>query len=58
MEAPIRTIFVTLKRSFAGTRENHVKILESLGFSRRQQTLELPNTSSIRGAIDKVSGYN
>ena len=54
MEPSIRSLFITLKRSFAGTRETHVRILESLGLRRRQQTVERVNTASIRGAIDKV----
>ena len=54
MEPQIRTLFITLKRSFAGTRESHVRVLQSLGLSRREQTIERGNTASIRGAIDKV----
>lgn len=54
MEPPIRTLFITLKRSFAGTRESHVRILRSLGLRKREGTVERKNTSSIRGAIDKV----
>ena len=50
----MRSLFVTLKRSFAGTRESHVRILRSLGFSYRQQTVEKPNVDHIRGAINKV----
>lgn len=55
MSAPVQALFVTLKRSFAGTQERHVRILRSLGFSYRQQTLAKPNTAHIRGAIDKAS---
>ncbi|PRW33800.1 50S ribosomal L30 [Chlorella sorokiniana] len=51
---PVRSLFVTLKRSFAGTRDSQLRILRSLGFSYRQQTLEKPNTPQIRGAVDKV----
>ena len=54
--APVRSLFVTLKRSFAGTREHHVRILRSLGFSYRQQTVEKPNSPHIRGALEKASG--
>lgn len=54
MAEPIRTLFITLKRSFAGTRESHRLILESLGFRYRQQTVERANMGSIRGALDKV----
>lgn len=55
MEQPVRTLFVTLRRSFAGTRETHRGVLKSLGLSYRQQTVEVANRSSIRGAIDTVS---
>lgn len=55
MNAPIHSLFITLKRSFAGTREHHVRILQSLGFRYRQQTVEKPNAAHVRGAIDKAS---
>ncbi|EFN56477.1 expressed protein [Chlorella variabilis] len=54
MAPPVQSLFITLKRSFAGTREHHVRILQSLGFRYRQQTVEKPNVAHIRGAIDKV----
>ena len=54
MSQPIHSIFVTLRRSFAGTRESHVRIVQSLGLRKRQQTVRLPNTATARGAIDKV----
>ncbi|KAK9845243.1 hypothetical protein WJX81_000968 [Elliptochloris bilobata] len=54
MAEPIRTLFITLKRSFAGTRDTHRRIMESLGLRNRQQTVERANMGSIRGAIDKV----
>lgn len=50
----VHSLFVQLRRSFAGTREHHVNILKSLGFRWRQQTLELANTPNVRGAVDKV----
>lgn len=56
MSAPVHSLFITLKRSFAGTQEHHVRILQSLGFSYRQQTVEKPNVPHIRGAIEKVRG--
>lgn len=55
MNAPVQSMFVTLKRSFAGTREHHIRILRSLGFSYRQQTVQKPNVAHIRGAINKAS---
>ena len=53
-EQPIKTLFVTLRRSFAGTRESHIAVLRSLGLSYREQTVQVPNRASVRGAIDKV----
>jgi large subunit ribosomal protein L30 len=52
--AAVRSIFVTLRRSFAGTRESHLRILRSLGLKWRQHTVELPNTPGVRGAAEKV----
>lgn len=54
MSGEIRHLFVTLKRSFAGTRDTHVKIVKSLGLRHREQTVQKPNVASVRGAIDKV----
>ena len=54
MNGEVRYVFVTLKRSFAGTRETHIKILKSLGLRRREQTVQKTNIASVRGAIDKV----
>jgi ribosomal protein L30 len=56
MNAPVRSLFVTLRRSLANTREQHVRVIESLGLRRREQTVEKPNNAAIRGAIDKVGG--
>lgn len=50
----VKTLFITLRRSFAGTRERHIGTLKSLGLSYREQTSQMPNSSSIRGAIDTV----
>ena len=55
MSAPVHSLFVTLKRSFAGTREHHVRILQSLGLRYRQHTVEKPNAAHVRGAVDKAS---
>ena len=54
MQPPITSLFITLRRSFAGTRDSQVKILKALGLRRREQTIEKPNNESIRGAINKV----
>lgn len=50
----IRSLFVTLKRGFAGKKESQVKIVKSLGLHHREQCVEKPNNGSIRGALDKV----
>ena len=57
MNGEIKHLYVTLKRSFAGTRESHVNILRSLGLRKREQTLQKANSATIRGAIDKVHVY-
>ena len=54
MNGEIKHLYVTLKRSFAGTRESHVDILKSLGLRKREQTVQKANTAAARGAIDKV----
>ncbi|PSC68015.1 ribosomal L30 family [Micractinium conductrix] len=54
MSAPVQSLFITLKRSFAGTREHHVRILQGLGLRYRQQTVQQPNKEHVRGAINKV----
>mmetsp|Transcript_7613 Transcript_7613/g.15265 ORF Transcript_7613/g.15265 Transcript_7613/m.15265 type:complete len:111 (-) Transcript_7613:451-783(-) len=50
----IKSLFVTLKRGFAGKKETHIKTLQSLGLKRREQCVEKPNNASIRGALAKV----
>ena len=54
-ELPVHKLFVTLIRSYAGTKKAQKAILKDLGFSYRLQTLERPNNLHIRGALDKVS---
>lgn len=50
----IRSLFVTLKRGFAGKKESQIKIIQSLGLRHREQCVEKPNNGSIRGALDRV----
>ena len=50
----VRKLYITLRRSFAGTRETQRKTLETLGFKYREQTVVRDNTESVRGAILKV----
>jgi large subunit ribosomal protein L30 len=51
---PVKKLFVTLTRSFAGTKKVQKAVLENLGFTYRLQTVEKPNNAPIRGAINKV----
>ncbi len=50
----VRKLYITLRRSFAGTKETQRKTLETLGFNYREQTVLQNNTESVRGAILKV----
>lgn len=51
----VRKLYITLRRSFAGTRETQCRTLESLGLRYREQTVIQNNTESVRGAILKVT---
>lgn len=53
-EATVRSFFVTLKRSYAGTPWFHQRILRALGLKRRHLCVEKPNNISIRGMLFKV----
>lgn len=50
----VRKLYITLRRSFAGTRETQCRTLESLGLKYREQTVIQSNNESVRGAILKV----
>lgn len=50
----IRSLFVTLKRSYAGTPWFHRAILYALGLRKRHMCVEKPNNASIRGMLLKV----
>lgn len=54
MEPSVKSLFASLKRSYAGTREHQIRILQSLGLRRREKTVHLENNASVRGALDKV----
>lgn len=54
MSQPVHSLFITLRRSFAGVREQHRRTLQVLGLKRREQTIEKPNEAWVRGALDKV----
>eukprot|EP00884_Botryococcus_braunii_P003470 jgi/Botrbrau1/13123/Bobra.0187s0080.1 len=51
---PIKHLYITLKRSFAGTPERHCRVIRALGLTYREQTVQKTNTASVRGAIAKV----
>lgn len=46
---------VTLVRGWAGKRRTQQATLRALGLRRRGDSNELPDTPSVRGAIDKVA---
>lgn len=54
MSQPVNSLFITLRRSLAGVRENHKGVIKSLGLKNRQQTVEKENLPWVRGAISKV----
>jgi large subunit ribosomal protein L30 len=46
---------VTLVKSMIGRPEKHRKVLRGMGLTKLHRTVELQNTSSVRGMIAKVS---
>lgn len=54
MSKTIEALYVTLKRSFAGTPETKIRTLKALGLRHLHQTLRLPNNEKVRGALLKV----
>ena len=53
-EAP-KTIKVTLVKSLIGTRPEHRACVRGLGLRRRNHTVEVIDTPSNRGMINRVS---
>ena len=53
-EPTIKSLYVTLKRSFAGTPETMVRTLKALGLRRLHQTIKKSNNEKVRGALMKV----
>jgi len=51
-----KTIKVTLVRSPINTRESHRATLRGLGLRRINHTVEVEDTASVRGMINKI-GY-
>jgi large subunit ribosomal protein L30 len=49
-----KTLRVTLVRSPIGTKLLHRQCVRGLGLRRIRQTVELPDTPSVRGMINKV----
>jgi large subunit ribosomal protein L30 len=50
-----KKIKVTLVRGLTATREDHRITVRGLGLRRQNHTVELEDTPSIRGMINKVS---
>jgi len=48
-------IKVTLVKSMIGRSEKHRRVLRGLGLKKLNKTVELDDTPSIRGMINKVS---
>lgn len=46
---------VTLVKSMIGRPEKHRKVLRGLGLTKLNRTVELQDTPSIRGMVQKVS---
>jgi large subunit ribosomal protein L30 len=50
-----KTVKVTLVRSPIGTLPKHKLCLKGLGLKRMNQTVEVEDTPSVRGMINKVN---
>lgn len=50
-----KTIRVKLVKGLMGTRQSHRATVRGLGLRRRNHEVELADTPSIRGMINKVS---
>jgi len=48
-------ISITLKKSMIGRPEKHRKVLRGMGLTKVNKTVELVDTPSTRGMIQKVS---
>jgi len=49
-----KKIKVTLIKSVIGTKESHRACVRGLGLRRMNQTVEVEDTSAVRGMINKV----
>ena len=50
-----KTIKVTLVKSLIGTKQSHRATVRGLGLRRREHTVEVEDTPSVRGMIRKVA---
>lgn len=46
---------VTLVKSMIGRPEKHRRVLQGMGLTKINRSVELQNTPSIRGMVEKVS---
>jgi len=46
---------IKLVKSMIGRPEKHRKVLRGMGLNKLNQTVELENTPSVRGMVQKVS---
>ena len=46
---------ITLVKSMIGRPEKHRNVLRGMGLTKLNRTVELQNTPSVRGMVDKVS---
>jgi large subunit ribosomal protein L30 len=52
--AQTKKIKVTLVKSVIGTKESHRACVRGLGLRKLNQTVEVEDTSAVRGMINKV----
>lgn len=46
---------ITLVKSMIGRPEKHRQVLRGMGLTKLNRTVELQNTPSVRGMVEKVS---
>ena len=49
------TLRITLVKSMIGRPEKHRKVLRGMGLTKMNRTVELEDTSAVRGMVQKVS---
>ncbi len=54
VQAQAKKIKVTLVKSVIGTKESHRACVRGLGLRKLNQTVEVEDTSAVRGMINKV----